>query len=202
MAAAEYTKQCTKCLEYRFESEFRPQRRVCKPCARLFDQERYQENAEEIRRKKRIYMRNRRAIDPLIALEKEREYRQKNPGQRVSPDYFRKVYESLPQSEKDARIEKLKIWKKQNPDRRAANESRRRARKFNASPKWAKESRISEMFVLARDLTEKTGIKHQVDHIIPLRSTLVCGLHVETNLQVITAVENIKKLNRFWPDMP
>lgn len=202
MAAAEYTKQCSKCLEYRRESEFRLGRRVCNPCTRVADKERYQRNADEIRKKKRIYMRERREKNQLLVLEKEREYRQKNPGQRVSPDYFRKAYESLPQSEKDARIEKLKIWKKQNPDRRAANESRRRARKFNASPKWANESRISEMFVLARDLTEKTGVKHQVDHIIPLRSTLVCGLHVETNLQVITAVENIKKLNRFWPDMP
>lgn len=37
-----------------------------------------------------------------------------------------------------------------------------------------------------------------VDHIIPLVHPLVCGLHVETNLQAIDPIKNIKKSNR-WP---
>ena len=46
------------------------------------------------------------------------------------------------------------------------------------------------------------GFKWEVDHIVPLQSKLVCGLHVHNNLQVITALENIKKHNKVWPDMP
>ena len=40
-----------------------------------------------------------------------------------------------------------------------------------------------------------------VDNIVPLKSAIVCGLHWEGNLQLLTSVENIKKGNRTWPDM-
>lgn len=50
-------------------------------------------------------------------------------------------------------------------------------------------------------MTAETGIQHQVDHIVPLRHPLVCGLHCEANLQVIPALDNQRKSNRIWPNM-
>jgi hypothetical protein len=55
---------------------------------------------------------------------------------------------------------------------------------------------------VARLREEVTGQKWEVDHIVPLQSPLVCGLHNEFNLRVITRFENRSKNNRHWPDMP
>ncbi len=65
------------------------------------------------------------------------------------------------------------------------------------TPKWAKKEDIQAIYEEAKRLTIETGIKHQVDHIIPLKHPLVCGLHVKENLRVITQEENYKKNNKF-----
>ena len=76
--------------------------------------------------------------------------------------------------------------------------SKRRARRMReAQPPWANVGKILNLYREARRLTEKTGIEHAVDHIIPLQNDIVCGLHVETNLRVITKRENAIKHNKF-----
>lgn len=41
-----------------------------------------------------------------------------------------------------------------------------------------------------------------IDHVVPICSPLVCGLHVPWNLEVIDRVSNLKKSNKWWPDGP
>lgn len=94
------------------------------------------------------------------------------------------------------------LWQKNNRSRVAENSARRRAMRVNATPPWADEFVISEAYSLALLRSRVTGVEWHVDHIVPLRSEIVCGLHCERNLQVITGIENASKGNRHWPDMP
>lgn len=66
-----------------------------------------------------------------------------------------------------------------------------------ACPKWANKSAIKKIYDTAKDLTSSTGIIYEVDHIIPVKHQLVCGLHVEHNLQILPKDENRVKSNYF-----
>lgn len=74
---------------------------------------------------------------------------------------------------------------------------KRRAHMLSVTPSWASVDAMEAIYKEAALRTAETGIKWVVDHIIPLRGKTVCGFHVENNLQIITAEENLKKSNRF-----
>lgn len=76
----------------------------------------------------------------------------------------------------------------------AAKAAFRRAMKKMATPPWADQNKIADIYRKARIL----GL--EVDHIIPLSSPVVCGLHVETNLQLLPMNDNRKKSNKFMPE--
>ncbi|AWH14670.1 hypothetical protein [Aeromonas phage 62AhydR11PP] len=88
-------------------------------------------------------------------------------------------------------------WRRANPDKAALAKVKRRAAEARATPAWANLDEIKKIYAEASMLD---GV--HVDHIVPLRSKLVCGLNVSCNLRIITAAENFAKGNRHWPDMP
>jgi len=92
------------------------------------------------------------------------------------------------------------VYKKNNRAKFNALNAEYRSRKLAAVPQWLSELDvwlIDEIYELSRLRSELTQTIHHVDHIIPLKGELVCGLHVPTNLQIITALENISKHNKF-----
>jgi len=90
-------------------------------------------------------------------------------------------------------------YKERNVDIVRADTSVRKRRHREATPKWLTEAQklsMRQLYIQARKLTELTSVRYVVDHIVPLRSHEVCGLHVPWNLRVITQEENLKKSNK------
>jgi len=75
--------------------------------------------------------------------------------------------------------------------------SRRRARLLERMPAWANGKAISAIYDQCRRISRETGTAHHVDHVIPLFGRRVSGLHVENNLQILSARANASKSNRF-----
>lgn len=95
-----------------------------------------------------------------------------------------------------------KRYARSAPEKENERCARRRFAKRLAFVRWADAEKIACFYLEAQRLTGQTGVVHHVDHIVPLISRIVCGLHNEFNLQVIPGVENLRKANRSWPDMP
>ena len=79
---------------------------------------------------------------------------------------------------------------------RLANKKRYELNKIQRTPSWADQEKIKLVYKKAAWLQDITDIELHVDHIIPLRGELVSGLHVENNLQILPAKENIMKSNK------
>lgn len=95
-----------------------------------------------------------------------------------------------------------KAYTRQLLHKELAKSSARRAAKLQATVRWANTDKVADFYAQAQKLSREQGIVYHVDHIVPLTSKLVCGLHNEFNLQLLPGPENLRKRNRHWPDMP
>ena len=79
----------------------------------------------------------------------------------------------------------------------ALTKSPRRAQVSIATPSWANSELMKMFYTVAQQISKNTGIPHHVDHIVPISHPLVCGLHNEHNMQILTDSENCSKSNKF-----
>lgn len=177
-------------------------RRVCKTCKAAWDKQfqtenraRYleqrkayrQNNLVQERAKGRAWSKANYKINREAVLEASKTYYENNLTKRRS---YNQKYREL-------NSEKLKAndrqYYKENKYVRYSSNARRRAAKLQATPKWADMEKIKEIYRQRETLSRESGIVHHVDHIVPLRGKTVCGLHVEYNLRVVPAKENLHK---------
>ena len=114
-----------------------------------------------------------------------------------------KYYELASGSEYRAaeQIRVCEFWRN-NPQKRAEADAKRRASRLQRTPVWLSEDDfwlIEQAYELAQLRTQIFGFQWHVDHIVPLQGELVSGLHVPHNLQVIPARDNLSKSNKFAP---
>ena len=101
---------------------------------------------------------------------------------------------------KDNIAKTVSAYKKKNRGSYNKYHSQRKAAKRNATPIWTDDEHVKSLYLIAA-ICRSGGVDIHVDHIVPLKSKLVCGLHCETNLQLLPAHVNLSKNNRYWPDM-
>ncbi|WP_372771283.1 HNH endonuclease signature motif containing protein [Pseudoalteromonas sp.] len=130
-------------------------------------------NKDKIARYKKNYVSNNR--DKIAS--KDKEYRSKSEVKLKRREYEREYY-------------------KNNREKMIAISCAYDSRVRKARPAWQEQKYINEYYKNAKSLG------FEVDHIVPIKSKLVCGLHCIDNFQMLTRKENASKGNRFWPDMP
>lgn len=174
-------KLCTKCSAVKELGMFHRGRNPdgyrtwCKTCMSAYKKQYKKDNAERIKKIQREY-------DVV-----------QNPLRRA---YFQQRY----LSKKEQIDAANKLYRQLNPHKHAAKEMRRRLAKIQRTPAWLTtddEWMIEQAYELAALRTKMLGITFEVDHILPLQGKLVSGLHTPTNLQVIPALLNRQKTNRF-----
>lgn len=192
-------KLCRKKLHWYLPDE---RKRGCLECRRIYARTKYKE--DEVYRKKRI----------ASAIKQEQKNQEKyNARKRTrykeNIEYQRKRKAQINKQKcerwktdlkwKEQKQLQLKNWIKKNPEKRNHYEKLKKLKRKSCIASWANKKEIQNVYKKAHEATVRTGIKHHVDHVYPLISDFMCGLHVETNLQVLTEKENTSKGNRWWP---
>lgn len=225
MAACDSTKRCPTCEQQKPISEFNSKRGkpsgYCRECQRQYARLHYQRNKElyksriqqwrqENRDKYLVSSRNYYERNREKHAESSRAFCKNNPEKRkeiytrwrkVNIEKARAIEQAYREKNRHACNDRIREWKKQNPFFRVAESASRLASELNATPAWANSTEITRIYKAAYEMRQ-SGLHVHVDHIVPLRSKLVCGLHCEANLRIIPAAENLKKSNLRWPDMP
>ena len=125
--------------------------------------------------------------------------KQRNKYKENGKDFYSKKAKNYLNSNEDARKRarlRNQEWRKKNLDYDAFRSSMRRKVVKQATPMWADIESIKFVYKKAKEYG------FQVDHVVPLKSELVCGLNIPENMQLLHKSINTSKGNRWWPDMP
>lgn len=124
---------------------------------------------------------------------------------KANPDKVRAYKEAWRNANPQKRVVSSAKWRGANRHKLnaydAAREAHKRMAAFVGDPEF-NSLVFAEAYTLSRQRAVSTGVLWHVDHVVPLRSPVVCGLHTACNIAVIPARDNQAKGNRYWPEMP
>ena len=190
-------KVCTVCNEGKELERFDKQKAgkysvasICKSCRSTQKKQHYKTNREVITNQRKQWRDSHREV---VAEYRNRYYENNR-------DYVLAKQQQYRETNKEAVKYRQNNWYQNNTDKVNAKNARRNARKLLATPSWADQKVVDSFYKQASSATFN-GTPTHVDHIVPLQSPLVCGLHCEANLQLLVASDNKSKGNRYWPDM-
>ena len=136
-----------------------------------------------------------------------RQYNQREDIKERKHEWYQENREQVMQAAATRPAERLRAyrnaWKDANKVQVRADTKARRRKHRDATPPWIsrrQKSDIRQLYQIAITMTQTTGEQYVVDHIYPLRSEVVCGLHVPWNLRVVTRDENLRKSNNLPDD--
>lgn len=101
----------------------------------------------------------------------------------------RRAYHAAYYSAKPNNVQ-TRAYQLANPGKVNAWAAKRRASVLRATPVWADLTAIREFY-------ERCPPGFDVDHAVPLKGGVVCGLHVLENLRYLSHVENIRRPRRY-----
>ena len=161
---------CTKCSDCKPESEYHHGRPDCKQCRR---------EAARLWREENKELHSARAT----------------AWQKANPEKVRQIRKRHHSAHRAQRNAYSLQYQQEHRGKVNAAAMKRYARKLRATPAWANLRYIELFYEFAQAESTRTGRKVHVDHIYPLQSPHVCGLHVEDNLQLLFAEDNKSKGN-------
>lgn len=177
-------KYCSRCKTEKPYSEFGLKKETkdgyrycCRKCASNMETEKRRSNKTARASANAAAKKYREKMKSSINLD---EYREKNKQS------CRRYYHSNLAASREA----SKRWRLENKEHKRFMNTMRKKYVKQQTPIWANVKKIRQIYLNCPD-----GM--HVDHVIPLKGKLVCGLHVENNLQYLTPLENIKKNNSF-----
>lgn len=165
---------------------------ACTECGRIQTAAYYALNRDACRARQSEYFARPKVVEAMTR--RVAEWQAKNPAKVLA------TKARYRDGNREALRAKNREYHKANPHFATMHAAERRVLGRAATPKWVDRDAIKAIYRCAREISELSGIEHSVDHVIPLKHKLVCGLHVPWNLQVMTAVANKQKANKFNPE--
>lgn len=188
---SEDQRACTKCGEIKPLTEYAKNgarlHTRCKQCARDAEKARRLADPEAAKARDKAQHAKHRAA----RLERMRQYSAENAEHRCAVERARYLAEADKIKARNAE------WRRNNAAIIRVWNNARRAGERRATPMWADPIEMAGIYAQAAEMTAQSGEPYHVDHIIPLRGKNVCGLHVQNNLRVIPASENLRKGRKF-----